>query len=136
MPAGSSSGQPADKATVAAVTKAYAVFFSPKSSLAASLQALQHGPVFRTAVVAQSNSSQAQHAGARVTKVVLLSPQVAAVTFDVLVSGAVLLPNRPGNAVRENGRWKVAAKTFCDLLALTNQAPQPCKDPNITRLPG
>jgi hypothetical protein len=37
--------------------------------------------------------------------------------------------------VRENGKWKVAAQTFCTLLVLEGTAPPACKDPAITALP-
>jgi hypothetical protein len=92
--------------------------------------------VFKAALLAQANNAQAQGGlTARVTSATLLSPNSASVHFDLLAAGKPLLSDTPGNAARENGRWKVAAKTFCQLIGLTGHPAGPCNDPKITALP-
>ncbi len=129
-------GSPADAATTKSIAQAYSAFFNPKASLAVAEQNLQHGTVFKAALLAQAHDPQAQGISARVTSVTLLSPNSAAVRFDLLSGGKPLLPNNPGNAVREDGRWKVAAETFCQLIQVSGQhPPAACSDPKITGLP-
>lgn len=130
-----SSAAPAPASVRTAVAKAYAEFFSYQSSVAASERYLQHGPVFAATLAAEGKTGM-QHVQARVTKVTMVSPNVAAVTFSLLSGSKPLLPASPGNAVREGGTWKVAAKTFCGLLKLQNQAPKACNDPHTTALTG
>jgi hypothetical protein len=131
----SGSGAPADAATTSAVTKAFATFFSPKSTAAQSQAALQHGSSFTKTLADEAKTSQAQQVSAKVTSVRLLSPNVAAVVYTLSSGGSPLLPDSPGNAVREGGTWKVAAMTFCNLLTLQGTAPAACKDASITALP-
>lgn len=128
-------GTPAESATARAVAHAYAVFFDVRTPLAKSEALLQHGRAFRAALVAAGNTSQAQGAGAEVTAVKQVSPDLARVTFAIKSGGTVLLPNTHGYAVREHGTWKVAARTFCALLSLQGKAPSACNDRSITALP-
>jgi hypothetical protein len=134
--ASGSSAAAADPATTRAIAKAYASFFDSKAPLAVTERYLQHGTEFKAALIAQSHNPQAAGLSAHVTKVTLLSTNSAAVHFNLLSGGKVLLPNSPGNAAREDGQWKVAAKTFCELVQLTGHPPAACNDPKITDLPG
>ncbi len=131
----SGSGTPADLATKSAVTTAFATFFSAKSTAAQAEAALQHGSAFTKTLADEAKSSQSQNVTATVTSVRLLGSDVAAVVFTLSSGGSPLLPNTPGNAVREGGAWKVAAVTFCNLLTLEGTAPAACKDSSITSLP-
>ncbi|HET8536608.1 MAG TPA: hypothetical protein VFL73_05455, partial [Solirubrobacteraceae bacterium] len=133
-PAPSASGTPADAATRKAVADAYAAFFGYKSTLAQSQAALQHGATFHQTLVEQGKSSLADKSTATVSSV-RVAGKVAYVTFTISENGQPLLSNTPGYAVRENGTWKVAAKTFCSLLTLQGSAPSACSDPSITALP-
>jgi hypothetical protein len=132
---GTSSGQPADAATTEAITKAYVTFFDANVGVATSERYLQHGDQLTSALAAQAKTAKQQQLSARVTKVVLLSPDSAAVTFDLLSAGKILLTNTPGNAAREGGTWKVAARTFCQLVQLTGHPPKACSDPSVVSLP-
>lgn len=129
------SGSPAPAATRAAISKAYAALFGTKSSLTQSVNSLQHGQSFRSEIVAESKKPAAKGSGAKVTAVTMRSADVAKVTFTIYSKGNPALPNASGFAVRENGTWKVAAQTFCQLLTLQGNAPSACKDPKITALP-
>jgi hypothetical protein len=129
------SAAPAPASVRAAVAKAYAEFFGYKTPVAVAEKYLQHGSVFASTLAAQARQGVQQRLTARVSKVVLLSPDAAAVTFTLLGGGKPLLPDSPGNAVREAGTWKVAAKTFCDLVQLQSSAPKQCNDPQLTAVP-
>jgi hypothetical protein len=128
-------GAPADAGTKALVGAAYVTFFDPKASPAKTAGVLQHGPAFAATLDAAAKSSQAQGIAAKVSAVNLVRPDVAYVTFTLTQKGSALLTDSPGYAVRENGTWKVAAQTFCNLLQLQNAAPPACKDASITALP-
>ena len=78
-------GTAADPATTRAIAQAYTAFFNPKASLTVAEQNLQHGAVFKAALLAQANNPQAQGGlTARVTSATLLSPNSASVRFDLL----------------------------------------------------
>lgn len=131
----SEGGRPADAATTAAVSKAYKTVFSSTTSIAQSRDALQHGDVFAATLREQANSPHGQQSSASVASVRLASPSVADVRFSITSNGITALTDVPGKAVREDGQWKVAATTFCQLLNLEGSAPKACDDPKITALP-
>jgi hypothetical protein len=128
-------GGTADDATTKAITSAFKIFFDTDTSLDASVAVLQHGATFRKALDAESNSPAAKDITATVSKIKLQSGNVAVVTFTIFSGTVKLLPNTHGYAVREGGKWKVAAQTFCALLQLEGTAPPACKDSSITALP-
>lgn len=130
-----SQGAAAPAATAAAIKTAYAKFFASSTPEQVSLGLLQNGPQFKAALDKQAASSLAQHAGAQVSKVTLVSPNVAAVVYAITVNGTPVLKDQPGYAVRQGGIWKVAAKTFCALLTLQGAAPAACTSPAATALP-
>ena len=124
-----------DAASKAAIIKAYQTFFNPKSPEAESLSDLQHGSLFKATIDKQATSSQAQSASVKVASVRLLTPKVAEVIFTIYLGGQAALPNTKGKAVLEDGKWKLAAETFCALLQLEGDAPAACKDPKVTAVP-
>jgi hypothetical protein len=117
------------------VSAAYQTFFSSKSTVAQSQASLQNGARFHATLVQQGKSQYASTSSARVLSVRSLSPNVASVSYEILGNGQPLLQNVLGHAVRQNGRWVVAAETFCGLLRLQQQAPRACSDPAVTALP-
>ena len=120
-----------------AVAKTYRLFFSTATSLPKSVAVLQHGDTFCPALLAENSTSYGkQKTSATVASVRLAKPNLAAVTFTIRVAGHVVLPNAKGYAVKEDGEWKVAAQTFCQLLTLQGTAPPGCKDKSLTALPG
>jgi hypothetical protein len=127
--------RPAPAAVAAAVRAAYQTFFAGKSSVRQVQANLQNGARFHATIVEQGKSQYAAKSAARVTSVEVLSAQVAAVTYDILSDGSVVLQNVNGHAVRVEGRWVVAAETFCELLKLQGSAPRACSDPAATALP-
>lgn len=129
-------GVPATGSAEKAVEQTYSLFFSTATSLRKSIAVLQHGDVFCPALLAVNNTSYGKKkTGATVASVRLIKPNVAEVKFTIRVAGQVVLPNAKGYAVIDNGEWKVAAQTFCQLLTLQGTAPDECKDKSITALP-
>jgi hypothetical protein len=126
---------PAGSTITAAVRKAYATLFSNKTTVAQSRDALQHGDVFVATLRQQAGTPHGQQSSASVSKVGLAAPNVAVVRFSITSNGVTALTDVPGKAVLEDGHWKVAATTFCQLLNLEGSAPKACDDPKITALP-
>lgn len=130
---GSAGGPPADAATRQAVVKAFTVFFNSDSTTAQSQAVLQHGAVFHKTLVEQGKSDYAKSTSVKIISVSKVSKQVSAVKFTI-TSGSIKFPYH-GNAVREGGKWKVAAKTLCGLLKVEGDAPAACDKKSITALP-
>jgi hypothetical protein len=60
----------------------------------------------------------AQAATVKVLDVKVTSDTTADVTYDLVVSGTPALPGQKGQAVKQDGVWKVSAASFQALLAL------------------
>lgn len=137
--ASSGSSTPVPAAESAAITHAYQAFFSGHTTPAAAAKVLQHGSSFLPGLTAQAKSQQAGSLSAKITSVTRdpahPSPDVAKVTFSLVSNGSALLPGASGYAVRTDGHWQVAARTYCALVALEGAAPKPCKDSSVVALP-
>ena len=130
-------GIPATGSDKKAVEKVFHLFFSTDTSFAKSMAVLQHGQEFCPSLAAVNNTSYGkQKTAADVASVRLKRPEVAAVTFTIRVANQVVLPDAKGYAVVEDGNWKVAAVTFCQLLTLQGSAPSDCDDSDFIALPG
>lgn len=110
----------------------WTTFFNPKSPQALRLALLQNASSFGTALAAMSKNPQSATSTAKVESVTVTSSSAAKVTYDILVSGTPALTNQAGEAVKENGTWKVSVKSFCALLAMqsggkTSALPPACK---------
>ena len=121
------STHPAPSAT-AVITANWEAFFSGKTSAAKKITLLQNGQAYTAIIDAQSGSSLASSASAKVTKLTVTSPAQATVTYNVLLGTRPVLTNQSGVAVYQNGIWKVGDASFCGLLALENggKAPSVC----------
>ncbi|MFI7188215.1 hypothetical protein ACIBQ0_00655 [Nocardia nova] len=116
----------ADPATTKAVTDAYVLFFDAKQPADKRAAAVEKGDVFAPVLAAQANNPQAQGTSATVSKVVTVDAGHADVTYTLLMGGNPVLPDQSGQAVQENGQWKVAASTFCALLKLQGGTAPAC----------
>jgi hypothetical protein len=129
----SSSATPSTmSATESAIAKNWTAFFSAKTPVAERIRLLQDGQMFAPVIKAQAKSSLAAGASAKVTKVTLVSPTQARVTYTILLNGQPALSNQTGVAVLQGGTWKVGIASFCSLLALenggkTSSLPAACK---------
>jgi hypothetical protein len=107
-------------------------FFSPKTPVAKRISLLQDGQQFAPIIQSQASSGLASQVSAEVSKVTLVSPTQATVTYSILEGGKPVLSNQTGVAVYQDGTWKVGVASFCGLLALenggkTSSLPAACK---------
>jgi hypothetical protein len=110
----------------------WVAFFDPKTPVAKRISLLQDGQQFASIIQGQASSTLASQVSATVTKVTLVSPTQAKVTYTLLEGGKPVLSNQTGVAVLQNGVWKVGIASFCGLLALenggkTSSLPAACK---------
>jgi len=106
-----------DAATIKANWEA---FFNPKTPVAKRVSLLQDGQTFSTVIKSQAGSGLASSASAKVTKVTVVSPSQAKVTYSILLGGQPVLSGRTGVAVKQGGTWKVGVASFCGLLTVEN----------------
>ena len=116
----------------AAITADWEAFFSPKTPVAKRVSLLQDGQTFATVIRSQAGSGLASSATAKVTKVTVVSPSQAKVTYNILLGGQPALSNQSGVAVKQAGTWKVGVASFCGLLTVENSGktsglPAACK---------
>jgi hypothetical protein len=117
----SSSGSPmptAGTAARSAVRTSWQEFFNARTPTPRRVGLLQDGQTFTRVLATQARMPGAGSASAQVSKVVLISPSRATVTYALLVAGQPVLTNQTGVAVYQDGRWKVGAASFCGLLVM------------------
>jgi hypothetical protein len=120
-PASSASASPvSNSGATAAITANWEAFFSPKTPVAKRVSLLQDGQTFATVIKSQAGSGLASSATAKVTKVTVVSPSQAKVTYTILLGGQPALSNQSGVAVKQGGTWKVGVASFCGLLTVEN----------------
>ena len=52
------------------------------------------------------------------TTAVKIQGDKATVTYDIVAAGVPLMPNQTGQAVKQNGEWKVSLGTICSLVGM------------------
>ena len=120
-PSSSAPASPVSASGTAATIKTnWEAFFNPKTPVAKRVSLLQDGQTFATVIRAQAGSGLASSASAKVTKVTVVSPSQAKVTYAILVGGQPVLSGRTGVAVKQAGTWKVGVASFCGLLTVEN----------------
>ena len=120
-PSSSAPASPVSASGAAATIKTnWEAFFNPKTPVAKRVSLLQDGQTFATVIRAQAGSGLASSASAKVTKVTVVSPSQAKVTYAILVGGQPVLSGRTGVAVKQAGTWKVGVASFCGLLTVEN----------------
>lgn len=105
-------------AAQAEIKKNWEAFFSKDTPLTKKIDYIEHGDQLKSTVQQFGSDPRLKQASARVTDVFASSPTAATVKYQVLLNGKVQLPNAVGDAVFENGVWKVSDKTLCGLLGL------------------
>ncbi|HUN37314.1 MAG TPA: hypothetical protein VMU95_35390 [Trebonia sp.] len=101
-------------------------FFNGNSSASTRLSLLENASTFSSALQALLKSPVASQTAAQVTAVSVAS-STATVTWNLLLSGKVALPNQKGQAVLQDGTWKVSDTSLCGLLNLEPPVPAACK---------
>jgi len=127
----------ASGSAIAQVTADWQAFFDAKTPVARRVELLQNGQVFAAVIKAQAGSALASSASAKVTKVTLVSPAQAKVTYSILVGGTPELKNQTGAAILQDGRWKVGDASFCGCSRWRTVARHPgCPRPAVARASG
>jgi len=129
------SGGAADPATTAAVTASVVKLFDGTAPTDQRLAVLQGGDVLAQSLGDAINSPVLKLTSATVSKVTLVSPNQAQVTYTLSLSGAPILKDTVGTAVKVDGAWKVSAATLCGLLTAQGAAPAACSQASVTALP-
>ena len=106
--------------TTSTITANWEAFFNAKTPVAKRISLLQDGQTFATVIRSQAGSGLAASATAKVTKVTVVSPSQAKVTYSILIGGQSALSGQSGVAVLQGGTWKVGLASFCGLLTLEN----------------
>lgn len=121
-------------AATAQIKTAYTTFFGIKNP-ALIPTVLQNADKLTAVIAAQSKNPISAGLSATVSKVALVNPHLADVTFNLLNKGQMLAPNQVGKAVLVDGTWKVAAYTFCGLASVAGPVPAECQVASTVALP-
>ncbi len=108
-----------DAATIAAN---WIKFFDGSLPVADKAALLENGSQYSAELDAQAASPLAKAATAEVSAVTITSATTADVTYSLLVGGTPALTDQKGQAVLQDGTWKVSAASFQALLALESGA--------------
>jgi hypothetical protein len=112
-PATSASG---NSAAVAEITANWEKFFNGSTPTSERAALLQNGSAFAPAI--GSLTHLVSGLGAKVTGVTVNSATTATVTYNLTAGGSTLLSGQTGQAVYEDGVWKVADASLCGLIKL------------------
>ena len=104
---GSGGGSESPAQAKAKITTAWQNFFDPAVPLAQKKNLVENYNALLPILQQQQNNPAAQGIKAKVS-------------YDIAnaQTGEALLPNASGDAVKQDGKWKVSQFTFCQLLAL------------------
>ena len=79
---------------------------------------LQNGQLYASQLRALSSNPLSKQLQAKVQSVKLQSPTQASVRYTIVLAGQPVLKDQMGNAVKQNGTWKVGIQSFQQLLQL------------------
>lgn len=108
----------ADEAVSQEVTDVYLAFFDGKTPAATRASLVENGDVFLPVLEGMAAQPQSLATTATVEGVTAVGSDAAEVSWTLLMDAAPVLPDQSGEAVRQDGQWKVAAVTFCTLMAI------------------
>jgi hypothetical protein len=125
-PASSAPASSSTSNAAAEITANWEKFFNSSTPTSQRVALLQNGSVFAAAI--SSLSHLVSGLGATVTGVTVNSPTSATVNYNLTASGSSLLSGQTGQAVYENGVWKVGDASLCSLLKLApgSKLPSAC----------
>jgi hypothetical protein len=102
----------------AQITANWEKFFASSTPVSEKAKLLQNGSTFTPAIQSLIQLPLANGIGAKVTAVVVNSATTATVSYDIVAGGSTLLANQTGQAVYQDGVWKVGDASLCDLFKL------------------
>jgi hypothetical protein len=111
--------------TIATITANWERFFAAGTPIPERESLLEDGPQYEQALQIRAADPLQAQASARVTNVELVDATTAHVVYDVYLGETVALPGAEGNAVLQDGMWKVSAESFCSLITLGASGPIP-----------
>jgi hypothetical protein len=112
---------PADEAAAEAeITENWETFLRSGTPKAAAVGLLENGDQLGAALkkAAQEDEETGGERSATVKTIIFTSPTRANVTYELHAAGQIL--NSAGEAVLQDGVWKVSEATFCTLVVLGN----------------
>jgi hypothetical protein len=87
----------------------------------ATLEGIAANPTFSTVTATVKGVEPLDDAGCEGAAV---EPPCAQATFDILLNGAVALPDYRGYVVQQEDQWRLSQTSLCDLVALDPSIPQ------------
>lgn len=111
---------------VAQIKQNWTTFFKGTTPASKKIDLLQNGQRYSAAVKAEAKAPLANQSAAKVVSVKLTDGTHATVHYTVTLAGKPVLSNRTGQAVLENGTWKVGDQSFCALISLSGTKPPGC----------
>ena len=87
----------------------------------ATLEGIAANPTFSTVTATAEGVEVLDDAGCEGAGV---EPPCAQATFDISLGGEVVLPDYRGYVVQQDGTWRLAQVSLCDLVALDPSIPQ------------
>jgi hypothetical protein len=109
-----------------AITANWVAFFSGETSAARKTAVLQNGSEFAQIIKGQASSSIAKSVHAVVLSVTHITTTSATVHYSIYLSTQVALAKQLGQAVYQDGQWKVSDASFCVLLGLESVVSPSC----------
>jgi hypothetical protein len=100
------------------ITDAFVTFFDGKAPAATRAGLVEKGDAFAPLLAGMAADPRASGTSVTVSAVQLVDDKTADVTYTLLLGGNPVLPDQSGQAIEEGDTWKVAAMTFCSLLAV------------------
>jgi len=104
-------------AAVAAITANWNEFFNSSTPNSKRVELLQNGSEFSSAISAFSKSPLASAVSSKVDSVTVTSATTAKVKYDLTAAGSTVASGQTGDAVLQDGTWKVGDDVFCGLLS-------------------
>jgi hypothetical protein len=119
-PASTATGPADETAAKAEITTNWETFLKSGTPKATAVDLLENGDQLGAALkkAAQEDEETGGKRSATVKTIVFTSPTRANVNYELHAAGQVL--NSAGEAVLQDGVWKVSAATFCTLVVLGN----------------
>ncbi|MYR06773.1 hypothetical protein GTV32_10865 [Gordonia sp. SID5947] len=113
-----------DPATTKEITDAYVVFFNGQTPPPERAALIENGAAFQPVLQGLTQNPQSMQTTVAVKDVKVTDANNAEVTYDLLMQGNPVMPGQTGQAIKEDGKWKVSADTFCALMAVQGDGGQ------------
>lgn len=105
------------------VRDAWARFFSPETSVEDRADVAEDGDLYQLMIEALAKDPKTRALRVRVDSVTFTSDLHARVGYTLFSGDSKVGPDGPGASVRQDGTWKVSAKTVCSLTKYGKDVP-------------